>query len=274
MLDEAKNNAVAKKWGAPPFTKWMDVTASGMRLYLAVYQTGRRLVVENGDKRPDAMRRLGFHPTGKGYWHREELSFRPIDFKDVIPEAVSRRDMPISDIILDLSEAGDPPLDHGTAALNDFLKETSKTFLGFNRRGDEVFEDDKGQRGIVNKQSVWTEADGVMPPDLFLRAGDAEQTSGCALGFVRTIEATPTASHAKSEAFRRTIGKESDADSEAFKRAVTAAAVSLLCRDEGPATDLPKRARRLTDILTAAGLEPQADLEAIALATQQLRAKA
>jgi hypothetical protein len=274
MLDVAKNNAVAEKWGVPPFTKWVDISATGMRLFLAVYKTGRRLVVENGDKRPDAMLRLGFKQVGKGYWHSEGLSFQPTAIKEALPEAITRRDMPISDIILDLSEVGlEDTKDNPLTSLNDFLKKTSSTFLGLNRRGDEVFEGEKGVRFLVAKHRVWTEKDCDLPVDLFLRAGDAVQLSGCAIGFVRTIETMAMADVAHPDGFRRTIGGESEDDCAAFNAAVTAAAISLLCRDERTISQVQDRARRLAHTLAATGLKPQADLEAITLAAHQLREK-
>lgn len=274
MYDVEKNKAVAAKWQTPETTRWMDVTAAGMRMYLAVYKNGRRLVMENGDKHPEAMKKLNFQRAENGYWYRNEFSFQPNDFKAVIPSAVTRRDMPIMDVLLDLTElapSDDPKATKDDAALASMTKQfedTAPAFLGFNRSGDEVYENSEGIRHLVSRKRTTAENTGAATvPSHYLRAPDNNQLAGCADGYITTLEMAANADFAKPEAFIKALELDPAKDARRFADAVAAAAVRHITKDSKETLTLRyEKACRLSALLKSVGLEIGVNLESVILA--------
>ncbi|MBY3433222.1 hypothetical protein HFN89_03385 [Rhizobium laguerreae] len=275
MYDVEKNKAVAKKWGTPETTRWMDVTAAGMRMYLAVYKNGRRLVMENGDKMPEAMEKLNFQRAENGYWYRNEFSFQPNDFKAVIPSAVTRRDMPIMDVLLDLTElapsndAGEESKeDAALATMTKQFEDTAPAFLGFNRSGDEVYENSEGVRHLVSRKRSVVESTGAASvPSHYLRAPDNNQLAACADGYIVTLETAANADFAKPTAFMKALELDPVKDAKRFAEAVSAAAVRHITKDSKETLTLRyEKACRLSSLLKSVGLDIGVNLESMILA--------
>ena len=274
MYDVAKNKAVAAKWGTPETTRWMDVTAAGMRMYLAVYKNGRRLVMENGDKMPEAMQKLNFVRAENGYWYRNEFSFQPNDFKAVIPSAVTRRDMPIMDVLLDLTDLApsndqeEKKDDAALATMTKQFEDTAPAFLGFNRSGDEVYENFEGVRHLVSRKRTTSETSGAATvPSHYLRAPDNNQLAACADGYIVTLETAANADFAKPAAFIKAIELDPVKDAKRFAEAVSAAAVRYITKDSKETLTLRyEKACRLSTLLKSVGLDIGVNLESMVLA--------
>lgn len=274
MYDVEKNKAVAAKWGTPETTRWMDVTAAGMRMYLAVYKNGRRLVMENGDKHPEAMEKLNFQRAENGYWYRNEFSFQPNDFKAVIPSAVTRRDMPIMEVLLDLTElapSNDQEEKKDNAALATMTKQfedTAPAFLGFNKSGDEVYENSEGVRHLVSRKRSVVESTGAATvPFHYLRAPDNNQLAACADGYIVTLETAANAEFAKPAAFIKALELDPVKDAKKFAEAVSAAAVRYITKDSKETLTLRfEKACRISGLLKSVGLDIGVNLESMILA--------
>jgi hypothetical protein len=278
MIDEAKNKAVAAKWSTPERIRWMDLSAAGMHLYLAVYNSGRRLVMENGDKMPEAMAKLNFQRADNGYWFRLDFTYSPNDFKAAIPNAVTRRDMPISEVILDLTElqavnAADDKKNAALAKMTHEFEETAPTFLGLNRAGDEVYQKSTGIRHLVNRRRTVSEDKGAATvPAHYLRAPDSNQLSGCAEGYIVTLEAAPTAEFSRPEVFMKTaLELDPVKDRAKFASAVAAAAVRHLTKDNKETlTSRYERAALLSGLFRQVDLDIGVNLESVLLSRRLL----
>jgi hypothetical protein len=272
MFDVEKNKAVAAKWGTPETTRWMDVTAAGMRMYLAVYRNGRRLVMENGDKHPEAMEKLNFQRAENGYWFRTDFAFQPNDFRAVIPSAVTRRDMPIMDVLLDLTELSpsndETKDDSALAAMTKQFEDTAPAFLGFNRSGDEVYEKSDGVRHLVSKKRTAVETAGAASfPSNFLRAPDNNQLAACADGYIVTLDIAANAEFSKPEAFIKALELDPVKDAKKFSEAVSAAAVRYITKDSKETLTLRyEKAGRISQLIKSVGLDIGANLESMILA--------
>lgn len=273
MLDQAKNKAVAEKWNTPEFTRWMDVTSAGMRMYLAVYKNGRRLVMEGGDKMPEAMEKLKFQRADNGFWYRNEFSFQPNEFKAVIPGAVTRRDMPISEVLLDLTELApsDDKEDKKDASLAQMTKQfedTAPEFLGFNRSGDEVYQNSEGVRHLVSKKRSVVESSGAATvPAHYLRAPDNNQLAACADGYIVTLELAAQADFAKPDTFMKALELNPAKDAGRFAEAVAAAAIRYITKDNKETLSLRyEKACRLSSLISSVGLDIGVNLESMVLA--------
>ncbi len=280
MFDDAKNKAVAAKWNTHERMRWMDLSAAGMHLYLAVYKKGRRLVIENGDKMPEAMKKLGFERADNGYWFRLDFTYNPNDIKAAIPNAVTRRDMPISEIILDLTEA--EPVNDATATtgneaalakMTQEFEDTAPTFLGLNRAGDEIYQKSNGVRHLVNKKRTTSEDKGAATvPAHYLRAPDSNQLSGCAEGYIVTLEVAPAAEFSRPDVFMKTaLELDPFKDRARFAAAVSAAAVRHITKDNKETlTSRYERAARLSSLFSQVGLDIGVNLESVLLTRRLL----
>ena len=273
MLDEAKNKAVAAKFNIAERIRWMDLSAAGMKMYLAVYKSGKRLVIEGGDKAPEAMARLKFERMDNGFWFRNEHHYNPSDVKAAIPSAVTRRDMPISEVILDLTDpapvlGADAAEEAGMADMTQLFEDTAPAFIGFNRQGEEVYQNDAGVRHLVNKKRVVVESTGAASvPGHYLRAIDNGQLATCAEGYLVTIEAGPNEEYSKPETFMKAIKIDPVKDRTRFAAAVASAIVKKVTRDIKETLSLRyENAGRLSGYLNAVGLDIGVNLESMILA--------
>lgn len=233
MANARQNAEVAEKWGTRPYIRWLDTSELGMRLYLALYKTGRRLVMENGDLMPRALKRLKFKPGPGGFWYRDETTFNPKEFMEALPGSHVNKETPISDAILDLTEreaglkgGAETALDQITA----LLIETQPVFLGLNHQGAEVYENKDGTRVTLSKEGSATERD-LEAPSLFLRAHSERALRNCALGYVRTLAALERhePEYVQPATFMRAIGLDPAVERDRFATAVSEAAVLAVC---------------------------------------------
>lgn len=277
MFDEAKNKAVAERWGTPEKIRWMDLSAAGMRMYLAVYKTGKRLVIEGGDKNPAAMAKLNFTDAGNGFWHRNEISYSPQDFKNAIPSAQTRRDMPISEIILNLSDPAPEAVSENTSAaamaeMTKHFEDTAPLFLGFNKSGSQVFQNGDGSRFLTDNKRTSKETKGAASiPAHYLRASDSNQLLGCAEGYIVTLSAYPDADCSLPETFMKVLDLDPVKDRSKFVKAVATASIKSLTREaKETLTHRYEKAGKLSAVLAKAGIDIGANLESVMLARRLL----
>nr|WP_250807417.1 hypothetical protein [Neorhizobium tomejilense] len=87
----------------PKEMRWMDLSAHSMSLRLAIYKNGSALVVEGGDREPEALGRLGFTKFD-GEWISTNVAFLPRQVVAVLTNAKVEKDKPTSEIVLNRTE--------------------------------------------------------------------------------------------------------------------------------------------------------------------------
>jgi len=172
--------------------RWIDLSAEGMRLKLAILPNVKVLVLENGDHNEAAARALGFTRRNSGAWVRVGATdINPREFTRVLPKAVIR-EMPEEEIILkadpvrsDASPDSVQTSDAAAATENEGRDESLEVFLGVNRLEQPVYQDHEGKRFIRDNRgrTTFEHSLRVPVPGLFLRAIDDESRRMCAEGF-------------------------------------------------------------------------------------------
>lgn len=209
--------------------RWIDLSAHGMRLYVAVLPNARALVIDKVDpSQQTAVKGLGFRQRPTGAWVKAgSMDVNPREYLRLFPKAVVR-EMKEDEYLLRL----DSPVD-GTpapAAADDIPEAVS---LGFNRLGQKVFEEE-GRRHIVDSKGrrIREDAVGAAMPGMFLHAVDDGSLAMCAEGFVETANLAPGEAFSKVSSFVKAIGLSPE-DQARFKDEVAAAAVRYVTRKGG-----------------------------------------
>ena len=247
--------------------RWIDLRPAGMKLYLAVHSGGNRLVIENGDLMPDAMRAMGYKPAGHGYWYSDELGLAPKLFTDNIPGARSERKYPRSEIHLPLLDKS--KLSAAAAHLSAELDKSARTLLGWNKMGQPVFEDSDGVRHLINEtKTVSEKAASTAVPGFYLRAVDDNMLAACAEGYIQTLkQSSPTSDCARPDTFMKAIGLNPQQDRPKFEKAVTSACVRELFKDrKSLLADRYELASQLSNRVASVGIGLSGILEVTILA--------
>ena len=108
---------LAHRLGVPETFRWLDLSAYGMKLKLAVYRQGRMLVMEGGEKHADKMLALGFRKVGDE-WAMSDTELFPrkyLSFMSILPDASIVRYMQAEKMVIDRSSSEMPGLAEASA---------------------------------------------------------------------------------------------------------------------------------------------------------------
>jgi hypothetical protein len=238
MTEKPAVTDLVTQFKLPEVTRWVDVSAAGMRLYIAVYKGGKRLVMENGDKMPEVMELLKFERAANGFWFHNDASFEPKLYTNNIPGALLVRAMPTREVLVDLRNFELAPGEDENspraklARLTTQLADTAPVLLGFNKASQPVHQGKDGKRYLENGTKSIAEGSGPAAlPGHYLRAVDSKMLEACADAYLVTLsKASPDAEFVKPENFMKTIGLK-DGDTATFADAVSSAVIRAIMKN-------------------------------------------
>lgn len=97
--DKSAQPSITEMLHMPKEQRWMDLSAYSMALKLAIYKDGNAIVVEYGDRAPDALTKLGFGNVD-GEWISANIGFLPREVQEALPDAKVRL-TPTYEVVLD-----------------------------------------------------------------------------------------------------------------------------------------------------------------------------
>lgn len=193
--------------------RWIDLSAHGLKLKLAILPSAEVLVLENGDSNEAAARALGFMRRDTGTWVRPAgTDVNPREFIRVLPKAVIR-EMREEEYVIraapkEASKREEKPQE---ASPHPLRSSADAKLLGLNRFGQEVRQSPDGKRFIVDNRGRRTFEDQIATPmpGLFLRAIDAGSLALCAEGFIEQCIASEKHGRPEITAFAATVSERS-----------------------------------------------------------------
>lgn len=213
--------------------RWIDLSAYGMRLYVAVLPNARALVIDKvDDQHQAAVKALGFRMRPTGAWVKAgPIDVNPREYMRALPKA-KIREMEKDEYLVQL---GSPAIAEGqiegSSAVASDIPEAVP--LGYNRLAQKVF-DEEGRRHIVDSKGrrIREDAIGTAMPGMFLRAIDDGSLAMCAEGFIETVTAAKGEAFAAPVKFMRAIGLVRGQE-ETFQAEVSAAVVRYVLKKGG-----------------------------------------
>lgn len=213
--------------------KWLDLTAYGMKLHLAVMPSKKHVLLLDKvpDEHVDAVIKLGFKKRKTGdAWIMETAIVNTGGFMRAFPKLVVREHA-VGEYVIKI----EAPRSDATVAQSEALISASdiadEKFLGYNRQGQKVVE--KGDnRFFVDARGRHIQENGLAGGNagLFLRAPDADTFAMCAEGFVETaVKTHGTSNSIDIESFMNVMGVDPSRKSELVDE-INAAALRFVGR--------------------------------------------
>jgi len=190
--------------------RWIDLSEHGMKLILAVLPNTRALVIDRvPEEHAAAVASLGFKKRNSGSWVKAGTSeINPRPYLKLFPKA-KIKEMEREEYLVELNKPASSQTASDAAAEMPEAK-----FIGINRLGQKVFEED-GRRYVQDSRGRRMQEDASISPmpGMFLRATDEASLAMCAEGYLETVLSGSDGDAVSAEKFMEAAGVR---DKEAF----------------------------------------------------------
>ena len=186
--------------------RWVDLSGYDMKLEIAQISSGQRVLhVQNGEKQPEALEKLGFQKDESGQWFN-------LNCKNIVPRDFLRElsrgkitQLPVEKIFateIDTSNLSAPTESYPT--FNDKFHIP----VGINHLRQMVYKNDQEIRYTLDKNDkpLWETTKSDALPATFLRTNSPEDLVSCVEGFIETINSDKLDFQTSLEKFSKTCG--------------------------------------------------------------------